>query len=109
MEKIKTLEEYNNFTNNNNDCIVKVGAAWCGPCRVLEKTLHEIESEQVALKMAEIDADDCDDELMTELGVRNIPVMFIKHDGAEPERIVGIRTKDQILNIFKNGKEDSTS
>jgi thioredoxin 1 len=106
MEKIKTLEEYNTFTTENNDCIVKVGAAWCGPCRVLEKTLHDIESEQAAIKIAEIDADDCDEELMTKLGVRNIPVMFIKHNVGEAERVVGIRTKDQILNIFNNGKEN---
>lgn len=106
MEKIKTLEEYNAFTSENNDCIVKVGAVWCGPCRVLEKTLHDIESEQDAIKIAEIDADDCDEELMTKLGVRNIPIMFIKHNGCEAEKVVGIRTKDQILNIFNNGKEN---
>ena len=106
MEKIKTVEEYNSFTSKNNDCIVKVGAEWCGPCRVLEKTLHDIESEQAAIKIAEIDADDCDEELMTKLGVRNIPIMFIKHNACEAEKVVGIRTKDQILNIFNNGKEN---
>lgn len=106
MEKIKTIEEYNSFTSKNNDCIVKVGAVWCGPCRVLEKTLRDIESEQAAIKIAEIDADDCDEELMYELAVRNIPVMFIKHNVGEAERVVGIRTKDQILNMFKDGKEN---
>jgi len=106
MEKIKTLEEYKNFTTNNNDCIVKVGAEWCTPCRVLEKTLHEIGKEQVALKIAEIDAEDCDEELTTELNIRNIPVMFIKHNGSELEKVVGLRTKDQILNMFKDGEEN---
>ena len=56
--------------------------------------------------MAEIDAEDCDEELMTELNVRNIPVMFIKHNGSELEKVVGLRTKDQILNMFKDGEEN---
>lgn len=103
MNKIKTVDEYNEFVANNPVCLVKVGAEWCGPCRVLHNTLVDVALAKPEIRMSEIDADDCDEDLLTNLGVRNVPVMFIQNNG-DIERVVGLKTKEQILKMFEDEK-----
>lgn len=101
MNKLKTVEEYNDFVASNPINLIKIGAEWCGPCRVLQNTLVEVALTNPNIRLREIDVDDCDEELVNTLGVRNIPVMIINNNG-NTERVVGVRTKEQILKMFED-------
>lgn len=101
MNKLKTIEEYNDFVASNPINLIKIGAEWCGPCRVLQNTLVKVALTNPNIRFREIDVDDCDEELVNTLGVRNIPVMIINNNG-NTERVVGVRTKEQILKMFED-------
>ncbi len=101
MNKLKTVEEYNDFVASNPISLIKIGAEWCGPCRVLQNTLVAVALTNPNIRLREIDVDDCDEELVNTLGIRNIPVMIINNNG-NTERVVGVRTKEQILKMFED-------
>ena len=75
-------------------------AEWCGPCKMLSKTLEQIESETEGLKIERVDVDS-EDARVEKYGIQNLPTIIIAEDGVEKERIVGNRSKNDLIEIFK--------
>lgn len=94
MKEIKTKAEFTE--NNNGHVLLKIGSSCCGPCKMVEQTLSDIESSYPGVKFLVIDADECDEDLLDGFNVRNIPTLIYFRDGVETERTVGLQTKEQI-------------
>lgn len=91
---IRNKDEYENFLNNNTVAIIKIGAEWCGPCRVMDDTMAQIES---TIPVGHIDVEDEGVEaLIGELGIRNIPVTLFFKNGTVAERKVGLMQASEI-------------
>lgn len=73
--------------------IEKFGATWCGPCRVLDKTLEEVKGVEIV----KYDVDEYED-LTVSKGIRSIPVLiFYNEAGEEVHRTVGSITLADII------------
>ena len=72
--------------------IVRFTASWCGPCKMLAKTLDEIE---IKLPIEVVDID-IHPEVAAEFGIRSVPTMVIVEDNIPSKRIVGNKTKQEI-------------
>lgn len=80
--------------------IEKFGAAWCGPCKVLDKTLEKV----TGVDINKYDVDQFED-LAAERGVRNIPVMIFRDENdQEVERIIGAVSLDKINEVLEKWK-----
>mgnify|MGYP003461259362 len=80
--------------------IEKFGATWCGPCKVLDKTLEKV----TGVYINKYDVDQFED-LAAERGVRNIPVMIFRDEnGQEVERIIGAVSLDKINEVLEKWK-----
>jgi len=67
--------------------IIKFGANWCGPCRVLEQRLKDFDKCEVIV----YDVDDTDETLLEKYKIRNIPVtLIVDENGNEVQRWVGL-------------------
>lgn len=80
--------------------IEKFGATWCGPCKVLDKTLEKV----TGVTINKYDVDQFED-LAAERGVRNIPVMIFRDENdQEVERIIGAVSLDKINEVLEKWK-----
>lgn len=80
--------------------IEKFGAVWCGPCKVLDKTLEKV----TGVDINKYDVDQFED-LAAERGVRNIPVMIFRDENdQEVERIIGAVSLDKINEVLEKWK-----
>ena len=106
MEKILTVEEFEKFTqeNDGNLRLVKVGAEWCSPCRLLEQVLGEIQPIDNVV-FAEIDMDEADEEIATKNNIRNIPTVLFFKNGLLIDRFTGMIGKEAILDKIKENIE----
>lgn len=108
--EIKTKEELDKVLKENDVVIVRVHAEWCGQCKMLDRTISDIEKEaQTDAKFIGIDAEDADENLIMHLGVRNLPTIFYYKNGVVIDKTVGLITeKDLIekLNTIKNGRRE---
>ena len=72
--------------------IVRFTASWCGPCKMLAKTLDEVE---IKLPIEVVDID-IQPEIAAEFGIRGVPTMVIVEDNIPSKRLVGNKTKQEI-------------
>lgn len=64
--------------------IEKYGASWCGPCKILDRTLQQITN----IDIIKYDVDEWED-LANEKGIRNVPVLIFYDGDNEVDRLVG--------------------
>lgn len=79
--------------------IVDFSATWCGPCKALNPILDDI-SATTNIKVIKIDVD-TNQGLAVEYGVRSIPTMLFFKKGELTNRINGLKTKEEILELIK--------
>ena len=94
-------QNYKSFTETGL-VLVDILATWCGPCKVIGPLVDQISSEYHGqLQVGKLDADGAR-ELITELGVRNIPTLLLYKDGEIVERNTGMVTKEKIEELIAN-------
>lgn len=76
-------------------------ASWCGPCMMLAPVIEEIADEYDGkIKVGKVNVDE-QPELAAAFRVESIPLLVVVKDGAITAQSVGVRPKDQILEMLK--------
>ena len=82
--------------------LLDLWAAWCGPCRMLAPTIEGLARElagQVLVGKLDVDANQ---RTASRFGVQGIPTLLILKDGKEIDRLVGLQSREAILQRLKN-------
>ena len=88
--------EFHELLKRDEQIVVKFGAAWCGPCKVMMRQLEECEGE-----VFEINIDE-DFELAASLGIKTIPRLKFFKSGQLIREHVGIfSTTDDALRFVQ--------
>ena len=69
-------------------------AVWCGPCKVFKPIMKELSDEGYDIEF--IDGDENQD-LAVQYNIRSVPTTIIEEDGKEVSRIVGVKTKEEMV------------
>ena len=90
----------NEIVKADKPVLVDFWASWCGPCRMLSPTIDEIAEEHPEIKVCKINIDD-EAELAIRHGVMSVPTLMIFKNGELAQTAVGVRPKDEILDLLK--------
>jgi thioredoxin 1 len=96
-EKIITLTD-KNFQHQikNKTILIDFWAAWCAPCRMMAPVLNELSEELDKASIGKLNIDEFQ-SIAAKYNVRSIPTMIIFKEGKEVDRIVGVKSKDFLL------------
>lgn len=84
--------------------LVDFWAPWCQPCMLLAPTIEELADElDGKVKVCKLNCDEAG-EIAMEMGVMSIPCLILFVDGKEKNRIVGLHSKEEILEFIENNK-----
>lgn len=98
MKLIKTEDELNQFIKENETCLVKFGAPWCGPCRQLQPILEDLEIQEV-IKASEVNIDEAGD-LAMKYNIRSVPSTIIFANSEVKNMFVGVKASQEILDLY---------
>jgi thioredoxin 1 len=80
--------------------LVDFWATWCGPCRAVAPIVEELATEfSGRLKVAKLDVDS-NPAVSFKYGIRSIPSLFLFKGGEIVERIVGARSKQELIKVI---------
>lgn len=79
--------------------LVDFWAAWCGPCKMLMPTIEELAESQDEIKVCKVNVDD-EPQLAMKYKVMTIPTLIAFKDGEVVGKLVGVQSKDKILDLF---------
>ena len=71
-------------------------APWCGPCQTLSPIMESL-SGQINYEKVNVDKNQ---DLSIQFGVRNVPTLLLLENGEEISRLVGVQSKDIILEFY---------
>ena len=74
-------------------------ASWCGPCRMLSPVVDEVAEERTDVKVGKVNVDE-QPELAQAFGIASIPTLLVIRDGRTVNRAVGVRSKEEILQML---------
>ena len=92
---IKYLEKEEDF-NELKEIIVDFYADWCGPCKMVGAELEELNE----LNVLKVNVDDYP-AIATKYGVMSIPTIIKFNNSEEIKKVIGYRTKEELLEEFK--------
>ena len=97
---VKTINEGNfeeEVLKSQTTTIIDFYADWCGPCKMMSPIIDEIAGElQEKAKVGKINVDENQD-LAMEYGIMSIPTLIIFKQGKEVKRLLGVRSKSELL------------
>ncbi|MBA2336716.1 MAG: thioredoxin [Acidimicrobiia bacterium] len=100
MAKNTVVADGDNFSTiiaGDTPVLVDFWAEWCGPCRAMNGPLEELAGEHAAaLGVAKLNVDE-NQQIAMDHGVMSIPTLIVFKDGREAKRLVGARSKSQLL------------
>jgi thioredoxin 1 len=86
-------KEYYEMINSDGLSVVKYGASWCGPCRVLAPIMDGVSTKFDDVNFGEIDVDS-QSEIAREQGIRSVPTILFFKKGEIVERMVGLQQSE---------------
>ena len=97
MVTINNYADFISAINEHEVCLVKIGAEWCGPCKVVQKNIENIEKSYDTVYFIDVDAEKAE-EIVDKFNVRNIPVILVIKNGQVDTKTVGLQTELQLKN-----------
>lgn len=87
--------------NSEKPVLVDFYADWCGPCKMMAPIVEELARElDGKAKVGKINVDENSD-IAVEYNVMSIPTLIIFKNVKEEKRLVGLRDKEELLNLLK--------
>ena len=83
--------------------VIVISAIWCPSCLILNKNLKKLNKEYPEVQINKLDYD-LDEEEVTEYNVgTKLPVIVIKENDKETNRLIGEKTYEEIIEFLKEG------
>lgn len=107
MKEIRTKQELDEILNSGDSklVLVKIFGDFCQPCKILGRTLLDIEGAYTNdYIFLEANGELADDQLIGSLSIFNLPTIVIFKNGEELYRRSGLLTREQLTNLLNELK-----
>lgn len=84
----------------NGKVVIDCYAPWCGPCRMLSPIIDELSKEITDYSFYKLNVDDAE-EIARNYMIMSIPALLILENGELKQKLVGFKSKEELLEILK--------
>ena len=93
-----TNENYKDYISKSDELILKFGADWCGPCKMIDPIIEDLKkSDYFNYEIQSINVDEMQ-KVSQEYNVRGIPTIIFFKDGKPVHKLTGAFAKATFIN-----------
>jgi thioredoxin 1 len=92
------MKNFEEIINSEEKVMIKFGASWCGPCKVMDRRLEYLIYDK--LNVHKVDVEEFTD-LGSKMSIRNLPTTIIFQKGEIIDRFSGLLTVEQLRDKIK--------
>ena len=78
--------------------VIRFTASWCQPCKMLAKTLEDVQTN-LPIEVVDIDKES---DTAIEFGIRGVPTLVMVEDGNVLKRSVGMKNAKELQEWFND-------
>ena len=98
MVALKTAFEFDEVIKGEK-VLVDFSADWCGPCKMLDMVMEEVEAERSDITFVKVDADRFR-SIAKDYKVISVPVLCLFENGKLVKQQSGFMRKEELLNFI---------
>lgn len=80
--------------------VIDCYAPWCGPCKMISPIIDTFSEEITTTKFYKINVDEAE-KITKDFNIMSIPTLLIFENGELKDKVVGLRSKSELEEIFK--------
>jgi len=89
--------------------VIKFWSEHCGPCVTIKPIIEKVLNDFPNIELVDINTNEDQNnggDKISEYGVRSIPAIFIEKDGEIIDKFVGMKSENDLRELFKNISEN---
>lgn len=88
--------------SKNKPVLVDFFASWCGPCKIMSPIVDEVAEElKEKAVVGKLNTEEAQ-QIAQEYNIMSIPTVILFRNGEVKETLVGLQTKDKLIEIIQN-------
>lgn len=99
--KVATSKNFSEVLSENEIAVVKFGAVWCGPCKMIEPVLESVAEQKPEITIAKLDVDN-DGDVASQYEVMSLPTTIFFKNGEVVKQQVGFIAEGQLVEIIES-------
>ena len=80
--------------------VIDCYAPWCGPCKMISPIIDALSEELKDVTFYKINVDDAE-KIVMDYQIMSIPTILVFEEGKLKDKIIGFRSKSELLDIIK--------
>ena len=94
------MKQFDEIINDSRPTVVDFYATWCGPCRRQIPIIDNFKAKMGdEVNVVKVDVDE-EQELASQFDIMSVPTLLIIKDGKVVNQSVGLKPKNQILQML---------
>jgi len=98
--KVTSANFEDEVLKSDKTVLIDFYADWCGPCKMFSPVVEAVATENEDIKVVKVNVDDAQD-LAIQYQVMSIPTTVVIKEGKEVNRVVGMVSKSDLLEMVK--------
>ncbi|KAB7706701.1 thioredoxin [Bacillus aerolatus] len=101
MSNVVTVNEANfgEVTAANEVAVIKFGAPWCGPCKMIAPVLDNLSESMDNVVFGDVDIDESSD-LAQQFNIMSVPTILIFKNGSVAKQSMGFSPEEKLKNLI---------
>ena len=94
-----TKDNFEKVTSSSEVAVIKFGAPWCGPCKMIAPVLNNLSNDMGDVTFGDVNIDE-DGDLAQQFNIMSVPTILIFKNGEIAKQSLGFSPENKLKDLI---------